>query len=262
MAKAMTLAEIEAAFKKWGVRYTVYPGAANRGRGPFSNVVGIVDHHTGSDAGQGDSYDTWLFTEGRPKEGIPAPLANFTVDMDGDVHIGAIGRANHAGRGSSRTYNHILNEDYPGYTQTIAPGPDDFADGNGSYYGFECKYDGGQPMTNAMWNSLVRANAAICDHYGWTALSVLGHKEHTSRKNDPGNVSMPILRNAIRLMLASGPDGKKEDMATNDEILADLNAYQKVEDNRYKRMEAIHTETMKAISELPAKIAAAIKAAQ
>jgi hypothetical protein len=204
MASPMTAAQMRAAMKKWGVQYREYPNWSTRRRpGAFTDVHGVVIHHTGSDS-QTDDYLKWIFTEGRASEGIPAPLCHVSTDMDGDVWIGSIGRANHAGKGSSRTLGHVTNEDYAGLKTELAPGPDD-TDGNAHFYGNEVRYDGGQVMTPKQYASATRWAAAICDHYGWSALSVIGHREWSSRKNDPGKCLMNQFRTDVAALLKTGP---------------------------------------------------------
>ncbi|HWD83317.1 MAG TPA: peptidoglycan recognition family protein, partial [Kribbella sp.] len=170
----------------------------------FSDVHGIVIHHTGSDAGQSDDYLDFLANRGRP--GIPGPLCNASTDMDGDLWLVAQGRANHAGEGSSRTHDHVCGEDYDGYRAELTPGPDNI-DGNAVYYGNEVRYDGGQPMTPKQYDSAIRWAAAICDHHGWSALSIIGHREHTGRKNDPGRCPMNQFRSDVAALLKAGPGG-------------------------------------------------------
>jgi hypothetical protein len=217
LARPMTAAEWVAAMRKWGVQLRLFPGYATRTRpGKNSDKRGLVIHHTGSDA-QSESYDDWLFTEGRASEGIPAPLANATIDFDGDFHLGAIGRANHAGKGSSATLTKVSNESYDGYADEINPGSDAI-DGNASYYGFEVKFDGGQPMTDKQYRTAVLAAAAICDFHGWSALSVIGHREHTRRKDDPGHTSMAKFRRDVRDALLAGPPGSKPSKPVDEKI--------------------------------------------
>jgi hypothetical protein len=141
--------------------------------------------------------------------------------MDGDLWMGAIGRANHAGRGSSRTLNYVISEDYRGFSAEIAPGEDD-TDGNAHFYGCEVRYDGGQPMTDKQYTAAVRWAAAICDHYGWTALSVIGHREWTSRKNDPGHCAMYKFRADVAALLKAGPPTDKPPVDTTGDTMADL----------------------------------------
>jgi hypothetical protein len=207
MARPMTAAEWRTAMNKWGVQWREYPNWATRTRpGDFTDIRGVVIHHTGSDI-QSDNYLKWLFTVGRASEGIPAPLCHVSTDMDGDVWVGAIGRANHAGKGSSSTLNAVTAENYRGFSAEIGPGPDD-TDGNAHFYGNEVRYDGGQPMTDKQHTSAVRWAAAICDHYGWSALSVIGHREWSSRKNDPGLCPMTKFRADVAALLKAGPPTK------------------------------------------------------
>jgi hypothetical protein len=181
------------------------PGWRTRGRNfvnsslAWNDIRFVVIHHTGSDA-QSDSYDNWLFTQGRPAEGIPAPLAQVTIDMDGSLNLGAAGRANHAGKGSSSTYSKVVNESYAGYASEIQPGADN-TDGNAHSYGAEVKFDGGQAMTPKQYDTAVRFAAAICYAYGWSALSVIAHREWTNRKDDPGHTSMVTFRKDVQKLL-------------------------------------------------------------
>ena len=206
MSRPMTAAEWRAAFTKWHVDIHYWPNWDDtRGRGFSSSGVHFsVVHHTGSDGGDSDAYNRFLFNIGRPD--VPPPLCNTAVDADGDGHIGCIGRANHAGDGSSTTYYKVLNESYDGFKSEIKPGPDDM---NGNYrsYGSEVKFDGSHPMTPKQYDTSVRIQAAICDHHGWSALSVIGHKEWSSRKPDPGNTNMAKFRRDVQALLDAGPDG-------------------------------------------------------
>lgn len=226
MARPMTWQQTLTQMALWDLKVIEYPGWRDRGRdpehGPFNNVRGVVIHHTGSDKGQGDDYLRFLAITGRASEGIPAPLCNTSTDMDGDLHLIAQGRANHAGEGSSQTGAHVLNEDYAGYSTELHPGPDDEFDGNAVYYGNEVRYDGGQPMTPKQYASAVRWAAAVCHFHGWSALSVIGHREHTRRKNDPGNCPMNKFRADVAALLKAGPPNKTGDLTVADaqDILA------------------------------------------
>jgi hypothetical protein len=206
MARPMTFAQTRTAMQKWHVQCRELPGWTTRGRdpehGPFSDVRGIVIHHTGSDAGQSDDYLRFLAIDGRPN--LPGPLCNVATDMDGDLWLIAQGRANHAGSGSSAVLAKVTGENYPGYASELKPGPDD-TDGNAHFYGNEVRYDGGQPMTAKQYASAVRWAAAICDFHGWSALSIIGHREWTSRKPDPGNCPMNKFRLDVAALLKAGP---------------------------------------------------------
>ena len=206
----MSKAEWITAMTLWQVPVKWYPGWDTRGRDfvnpslAFDAINGVVIHHTGSDAGQSDDYLKFLFITGRPADNIPGPLCHSAADMDGDLNMGAIGRANHAGQGSSVTLGHVVNENYTGYQNELKPGADN-TDGNAHFYGNEVRFDGGQPMTDKQWNAAVLWSAAICDHYGWSALSVIGHREWSSRKPDPGSTKMYAFRAAVAARLKAGP---------------------------------------------------------
>lgn len=205
MAKPMTAAETLAAMKLWKVPYREYHGWQTRGRDPehgaWGPVNGIVIHHTGSDS-QSDGYLQFLAVDGRGD--LPAPLCNVSTDMDGDLWLIAQGRANHAGKGSGTILSEVIGEDYPGYTTELHAGPDN-TDGNAHFYGNEVRYDGGQPMTSQQWATATRWAAAVCHHHGWSALSIVGHREWTRRKPDPGNCPMNQFRAAVAALLKAGP---------------------------------------------------------
>lgn len=208
MQAFMTASQTRTWYAKWGVQVKYYKGWETRGRpastGPHKDARGIMIHHTGSDLGQNsEDYNYFLFVKGRPAEGIPGPLCNEATEMDGDVIQGATGRCNHAGAGSRNTLDIVTAGKMPlSYEQK--PGPDAI-NGNDFYYANEVKYDGGQPMTIPARRSVVLASAARCDFHGWNSGHVLGHKEHTGRKDDPRNEYMFKLRVDIGRTLQAGP---------------------------------------------------------
>jgi hypothetical protein len=204
MAKPLTRSQILAALNKWGVKYVEYPGWDTRTRpGGLTDVAGTVNHHTGGGSAS-DSYLKFLFVEGRPSEGIPGPLCNVATDATGVVHLGAIGRANHAGSGSATTLAHVRAEDYAGYKSELKPGPDG-TNGNPLFYGNEWIYSGATPPTAAQYHGALLWNAAILDAHGWTALSAIAHREWTLRKNDPFGVLMHKFRLDLAALLKAGP---------------------------------------------------------
>ena len=204
MAKPMTLGQITTAYTKWHVPYKIYPGAATRGRpGGITDAGGITKHHTGGGSASA-SYLKFLFETGRPAEGIPGPLCSEATAPEGVVWIGAVGRANHAGSGSKATHDHVVAENYPGYTAEMHPGPDGF-NGNAVYYGDEMIYSGTVPPTARQYRCSVLSAAARCDFHGWSALSVLAHREHSRRKSDPYGINMATMRKDIAACLKAGP---------------------------------------------------------
>lgn len=204
MAKPLTSARLVAALNKWHVDYELYPGWTSRGRPGSVNPIGFTIHHTGGPYTESDSYLYFLFVKsGRPE--APAPLCQFAVGPSGKVYVGAIGRANHAGMGSSATRSKVSSESHPGYTSEMRPGPDDI-NGNGIYWGVEVCYPGTSPMRARQYASTVLLAAAMVDAYGWSALSVFAHREHSRRKIDPGKHNMAQFRRDVRAVLAAGPD--------------------------------------------------------
>ena len=219
MAAPLSAGRIVAALNKWGVKYREYPGWRTRGRpGTFSNINGFMIHHTGGGSASA-SYLKFLFETGRPAEGIPGPLCQYAIGADGTVHVGARGRSNHAGRGSSTTLNRVIAESYSGYSSELSPGADN-TDGNARFYGVEIIYAGTSAMTSAQYASAVRLSAALMDAHGWTALSVIGHREWSRRKWDPGQCPMDRFRRDVRDLLrgSTPPPPQEDDMPTADEI--------------------------------------------
>lgn len=205
MAVAMTPVQMLNQFKLWlpPGKLKLYDGWATRGYGPgsISDAQGVVIHHTGSDA-QSDSYLHFLAIDGRPD--VPAPLCNWSTDMDGDLWLIAAERANHAGMGSSATLAKVKSGAYAWTTAEISPGVDD-TNGNYKYYGNEVRFDGGQPMTRDQWVTAVLSSAAVCDFHNWGAHHVIGHREHTRRKPDPGSTLMYMFRRDVAAALKAGP---------------------------------------------------------
>lgn len=205
MGTPITDDQLLTALRKWRVKYKEYAGWRTRGRpGGIVDARGIVKHHTGGGSAS-DSYLEFLFVTGRPEDGIPGPLCNVATAPDGILHIGAIGRANHAGRGSQTTMDHVVAEDYAGYLDELTPGPDAI-NGNAYYYGNEIIYSGLVPPTDAAYRTSVLYAAALCDFHGWSALSVIAHREHTRRKTDPGHVPMTKFRTDLATVLRIGPE--------------------------------------------------------
>jgi hypothetical protein len=210
MAAPMTADETLRALARWQVPFEAVYGWRTRNRnlvGAWGPVHGLVLHHTGDDAR--DKVDLAVVTRGRA--GLPGPLAQFGCDDVGTIWLIGCGRANHAGGGDPRVLRAVIEESYDSRPprpreHTGSPGA---VDGNARFYGVETFYSGLEHPTEAARRSLVLLAAAICDHHGWSARSVIGHKEWSDHKIDPGRLDMAAFRTAVAWRLAQGPPPRR-----------------------------------------------------
>lgn len=211
MAKPMTPAQWRAALKAEGVKYEERSARVGSGltqswtthnrnhKGKFDNVNGVVIHHT---AGRDSLGLVWNGTAA-----LPGPLAHAHLDKKGLITLTSSGRANHAGGFAQNAHDAVVAE------AKIHPKPDaaEPVDGNRHYYGIEIENlgNGKDPYPSAQYDQAVRWAAAICRTHGWTAQSVIGHKEGTRRKIDP-SFSMGAFRADVdeRLAHAASWNGK------------------------------------------------------
>jgi hypothetical protein len=202
----MTADETVAALSRWRIPFRETDGWRTRNRNHVSAwgpVHGLVLHHTGDDAA--DRTDLEVVIRGRA--GLPGPLSQFGCDDDGTIWLIGCGRANHAGGGDPTVLRAVIEEGYA----VRPPSPREHTgsagavDGNARFYGVEAFYSGGKPPTRKARRSLVLLAAALCDHHGWTARSVIGHKEWSDQKWDPGRLDVPAFRAAVAERLLAGP---------------------------------------------------------
>ncbi|WP_149180883.1 peptidoglycan-binding protein [Streptomyces sp. TRM49041] len=186
-----------------GVRVVEYGSWRTRNRnhkGSFGPINGVMIHHTvssGTDASVRLCYDGYA--------SLPGPLCHGVIAKDGTVYLISAGRANHAGAGDDEVLRAVVAE-------RELPAPNDrAADGNVHFYGFEAINlgNGRDPWPEAQLDAIERASAAICRAYGWTAASVIGHKEWTSQKVDPRGFSMTTMRERIDRRLGAKPEQPK-----------------------------------------------------
>jgi hypothetical protein len=206
-------ARVQTSVSKWlAGRHEFYPGWQTRTRPGEVDINGLIQHHTGGPFTDSDSYLRFLFETGRPSEGIPGPLCNFATDYKGVVHIGSRLRTNNAGSGYLATLTHVRNEDYAGYqSPELKPGADNYGTGNAHYWGNEIMYPGTVPMKPVQYESSVLLGAMVMDLFGWSALSMVAHREHSSRKNDPYGVTLYAFRRDVRTALTQGPSWRLDD---------------------------------------------------
>ncbi|MET9802300.1 N-acetylmuramoyl-L-alanine amidase [Streptomyces sp. NPDC006368] len=157
-------------------------------KGPWGPVHGVMLHHTVT---KGSAATVRLCREGHP--GLPGPLCHGVITKDGRVHLVGYGRANHAGKGDDDVLRAVIAE------KSLPQDNESNRDGNRYFYGFECENlgDGKDPWPEAQLVAIEKAAAAICRRHGWTARSVIGHKEWQPGKIDPRGFSMNTMRARI-----------------------------------------------------------------
>ncbi|MEV0937297.1 peptidoglycan-binding protein [Streptomyces phaeochromogenes] len=162
-------------------------------KGPWGPVHGVMLHHTaGTDSLR-------LCRDGTGA--LPGPLCVGLITKDGTLHLLGYGRTNHAGSGSSAVLDAVRAE----RSTLPAPGPD-AVDGNARFYGFEIENlgNGRDPYPAAQLAAVERLSAAVCRAHGWSAASVIAHKEWTRRKIDP-SFPMAVMRARIDALLGDKP---------------------------------------------------------
>lgn len=168
---------------------------------PAGPKRGTVNHHTGSDTDDPARYAASILYDGY--SGLPGPICHAGLDVDtGTVYLVGTGRTNHAGGGDPVVLDRVIADTVPFDTE-LRPtkGNLDGVDGNGPFYGLEMMYSGGHPLPAAGYDACVRWNAAICRFHGWTGHSVIGHREWSDDKPDPGNVDLARLRRDVQARL-------------------------------------------------------------
>lgn len=215
-ATAFTLA-----LRAEGIRVVEHAGWQTHNRnhkGDWGPVNGVVIHHT---AGRDSMNLCWTGTST-----LPGPLCQTHLAKDGTATMISSGRANHAGTFAQNAYDAVIAE------SATHPRPDasEPVDGNARFYGIEIENlgDGKDPYPDAQYQAAVRWAAAICRAHGWSANSVIGHKEGTRRKIDP-SFDMNAFRSCVDERLAHTADwdgSEEEDMTlTADDIAKAVWAY-------------------------------------
>ena len=207
MATPLTADRLVQALKAEGVTVREKSGWRNHNRNSASRrwgpVNGITIHHT---AGRDSLALCWSGTAD-----LPGPLCHTHLAKDGIATMVGHGRANHAGTFAQNAYDAVVKE------SPVHPRPDasEPVDGNQHFYGIEIENlgDGKDPYPEVQYQAAVRWAAAICRAHGWSADSIIGHREGTRRKIDP-SFPMAIFRDAVAARLAHEPGwnpGDEED---------------------------------------------------
>jgi hypothetical protein len=121
------------------------------------------------------------------------------VGAQARIYMVGYGRCNHAGVGDSSVLNAVINETVP-MDRELRPTKND-VDGNSKFYGFEVMYSGSHSMSNPQYAAVIRASAIICKLHGWSARSIIGHREWTNTKPDPGYCPMDKFRRDVQAIL-------------------------------------------------------------
>ncbi|MEU9447268.1 peptidoglycan-binding protein [Streptomyces sp. NPDC048277] len=196
MATPLTADALLSALAAEGVTVVEHDGwrTHNRaGHGAWGPVNGVIIHHTVT---SGTSTSVSMCFNGRSD--LPGPLCHGVIAKDGTVHLVGNGRANHAGTGDGDVLAAVVAE------STTLPAPhQNNTDGNVRFYGFECVNlgDGKDPWPDVQLDAMVRASAALCRAHGWSARSVIGHKEWTNTKIDPKGFAMADFRGRVATRL-------------------------------------------------------------
>lgn len=192
MATPLTPDQFVKALRAEGVRVVEVADWRTHNRnhkGAWGPVHGVMVHHTagGSDGAVDFCYDG--------SSDLPGPLCHGVITKDGTVHVISAGRSNHAGGGDPNVLAAVKDErygDYPPATHQHQ-GTAGAVDGNAHFYGWECVNlgNGKDPWPAVQVEAIVRASAAVCRAYGWSAKSVIGHREWSDYKPDPSGPGMP-----------------------------------------------------------------------
>ncbi|MFF1439673.1 peptidoglycan-binding protein [Streptomyces sp. NPDC058295] len=195
MANPLSADALVSALRAEGVTVVEHSGWRTNNRnhkGSWGPVNGVIVHHTVT-SGTGNSVS--LCFDGH--SALPGPLCHGVIAKDGTVHLVGNGRANHAGSGDGDVLRAVIAE-----KALPAPNESD-TDGNVHFYGFECVNlgDGKDPWPTVQLEAMVRASAALCRAHGWSAASVIGHKEWTNKKTDPRGFTMADFRARVATRL-------------------------------------------------------------
>ncbi|WP_385618503.1 N-acetylmuramoyl-L-alanine amidase [Streptomyces sp. P8-A8] len=194
MANPLTAAAVLAALRAEGVRVVEVGNWRTRNRnskGAWGPLNGSIVHHTVT---KGTDATVRIVRDGYAD--LPGPLCHGMIAKDGQVHMVGWGRTNHAGGGDPKVLEQVIGESYGTAPSKPARGNSNGVDGNARYYGWECENlgDGKDPWPATQYDAIVRVQAALCRAHGWTAKSVIGHREWSSDKVDPRGIDMAKLR--------------------------------------------------------------------
>jgi hypothetical protein len=159
----------------WGLVVHEVPGWRTRGSSDFDPRGHVIHHDVVPDQSGDSDRIPGIIVAGRSD--LPGPLANFWLERDGDVHLCAAGRANHAGEGG---WNGLS--------------------GNSTVWGTEANNLGtpADPWPDEQLAAWYRLCAATCEFSGFAPAMVAAHREWApGRKIDPHTLDMDAFRRSV-----------------------------------------------------------------
>lgn len=202
----------------WGVTVKERPGWLNRGNGDFTDIQGLMLHHTGSP--HTPDRTTPEYVANNP--GVGGGLsANMFGHRTGVIELLGAGIAYHAGEAAPGAGG-AAGQGY--VTRPTASGPRQFTSGNARYLGVEPQNSGREPWEPALYDALVRTGAAITWFLGHppTRAHLPGHKEYApGRKVDP-SFDMNTYRADVARLRDNPPFNEEAFMALTDDQQREL----------------------------------------
>jgi hypothetical protein len=202
------------ALRHEGLHVVGHPGWRTHNRnskGPWGPVNGVIIHHTA-----GRNSTNTLYTG---RSDLPGPLAHAHLAKTGRITLVGHGRANHAGLAARNAYDTVIHEAAHHPQPKANSGT---VDGNTHFYGLEIENlgDGRDPYPEAQYDAAVRWATAICRAHGWSANSVVGHKETSIEGKVDPSFDMGAFRRAVatRLTHPAGWNPLEDDMDLDDKV--------------------------------------------
>ena len=185
------------ALRLWGVEVREMDGWKNRGQGDFTDIQGVMVHHTGA---ANTSPEIIAFGH----SALRGLLSQIHLDPKGVATMCGVGIAYHAGeadpgRGGPAGQGYV--------TRPSVSGPKTYTSGNARYIGIEAQHSGNprDPWPEAQMEAYARCCAAISWFLGYGTDRVIGHKEYApSRKVDP-SFQMEGFRRRVQWLLDNPP---------------------------------------------------------
>lgn len=182
--------------RAWGVTVVEMDGWRDRGQGDFTDIWGVICHHTGA-----ATTPPSIIAHGH--SALRGLLSQIHLAPDGTATICGAGIAYHAGKGSLPGLG-------GGYVKRRSRGKrTGFTVGNARTIGIEAQHSGnpGDPWPEAQLDAYARIAAAILWYLGHGTDRVWGHKEYAKpagRKVDP-SFDMEGFRRRVQVLLDNPP---------------------------------------------------------